>query len=221
MKLTLFAATGGVGRHVLEEALAAGHEVTAVVRHPGGLPRAVRVVQADLSSPDAARLESAVEGADAVISCLGPRKPSDAGVTARGTQAIIQAMKAAGVRRIAVVSAAPVSTTPSPGRPNPPRHDPAEGFFTRHLLTPLIKRLLAGVYADLARMEDLLRDSGLDWTVVRPPRLTNGPRRGSCREAFGQNLRGGLSISRADVAHFMLSALRRPETIHQAVGIAF
>jgi putative NADH-flavin reductase len=69
-------------------------------------------------------------------------------------------------------------------------------------------------------MEDVLRDSALDWTVVRPPRLTDKPLTGTYRVAYGQNLRRGLFISRADVAQFMLRALDRPDTIRQVIGIA-
>jgi uncharacterized protein YbjT (DUF2867 family) len=91
----------------------------------------------------------------------------------------------------------------------------------RHLLGPLTKAALRKVFADLARMEDLLRDSGLDWTVVRPPRLTDKPVTGTYRTAQGQNLRRGLFISRADVAHLMLRVLGQPDTIHRTIGIAY
>jgi uncharacterized protein YbjT (DUF2867 family) len=76
-------------------------------------------------------------------------------------------------------------------------------------------------YADLARMEDLLRESGLDWTIYRPPRLTNRRLTGRYRTALGRNLRGGVTISRADVAQAMLRALREPGTVRQEVGIAY
>jgi uncharacterized protein YbjT (DUF2867 family) len=69
-------------------------------------------------------------------------------------------------------------------------------------------------------MEDILAASGLDWTVVRPPRLTGKPGTGAYRTAYGQNLRGGLSVPRADVAHYMLSVLGQPGTIKQVIGIA-
>ncbi len=69
-------------------------------------------------------------------------------------------------------------------------------------------------------MEDVLRASGLDWTAVRPPRLTNGRLTGNYRTALERNLPGGLVISRADVAHAMLAALRQPETIGHAIGVA-
>jgi len=221
MKLAVFAATGGIGRQVLEQAIAAGHDVTAVVRNPKNLPAGVRAVVADLAAPDPATLESAVRGADAVLSALGPRSAAEAGVAWQGTRAIVAAMKATGVRRIVVVSAAPIGTVPSPGRPHPPKSDPGDGFFMRKLLNPLIKRVLRRHYADLARMEDVLRKSGLDWTVVRPPRLTDQPLTGAYRTAWERNLRRGLVISRADVAHLMLRVLGEHEALGRTVGIAY
>jgi uncharacterized protein YbjT (DUF2867 family) len=220
MKLTVFAATGGVGRQILDQALAAGHDLTAVARNPSTLPAAVRAVPADLRTVDPAALEPAVAGADAVLSGLGPRSRSDAGIASVGTRAIVQAMQGTGVRRIVAVSAAPVATVASPGRPDPPRHDPGDGFVMRHLLAPALVATLREVYADLALMEDVLRDSGLDWTAVRPPRLTNRPPTSTYRTEIGRNLRRGLLVSRADVAHLMLAVLDRPETIGQTIGIA-
>ncbi len=75
-------------------------------------------------------------------------------------------------------------------------------------------------YADLARMEEVLRESDLDWTVVRPPRLTDRSVTGTYRTAYGQNIRRGVFVSRADVAHYMLRALDQPETFRRTVGIA-
>ena len=85
MKLTIVAATGGIGRQLLTQALAAGHDVTAVVRNPATLPAEVRAVTADLTTAGPAALEPAVAGADAVLSGLGPRSRADAGVASRGT----------------------------------------------------------------------------------------------------------------------------------------
>ena len=143
---------------------------------------------ADLTTAGPAALEPAV----AVLSGLGPRSRAAAGVASRGTMAIVEAMRATGVRRVVLVSAAPVATLASPGRPDPPRHDPGDGLVTRRLLMPLLRSTLREVYADLALMED----------------------------AVGRNLRGGLLVSRADVAHLMLATLDRPETIGQTIGIA-
>ena len=220
MKLTIFAASGGIGRHLVGQALAAGHDVTAVARNPASLPAEVRAVRADLAAAQPAALATAVGGADAVLSALGPRSKADYGVASTGTRAIVGAMEAAGVRRLVVVSAAPVGTIASPRRPRPPRHDPGDGFVMRHLLSPLITVALRDLYVDLALMEDILAGSGLDWTAVRPPRLTNRAGTGAYRTAYGRNLRRGLTVSRADVAHLMLTVLGQPETIGHVIGIA-
>jgi uncharacterized protein YbjT (DUF2867 family) len=118
------------------------------------------------------------------------------------------------------VSAGIVGTVPTPSRPHPPRHDPGDGPLVRYVLAPVLKRALRRNYLDLAEMEDILRISCLEWTVVRPPRLTDRPLTGTYRTAVGRNLRGGITVSRADVAHLMLAVLDRPETERQILGIA-
>lgn len=110
---------------------------------------------------------------------------------------------------------------PTPHRPDPPQHDPGDDFLMRHLLAPLIRRIFPAVYQDLAAMEDDLRCRYLDWTAVRPPRLTNGPMTSRYRTALDRNVRHGLTISRADLAHAMLTVLNRPETIRHTLGIAY
>ncbi|WP_042364047.1 NAD(P)-dependent oxidoreductase [Streptacidiphilus neutrinimicus] len=223
MKLTIVAATGGIGRQLLAQALTAGHEVTAVVRNPARLDVEVDAVAVDLSAPDgqADALRSAVAGADAVLSGLGARTKADHGVASRGTRALIEAMTAVGSERLVVVSAAPIGTVPSPARPHPSRHDEGDGFFMRHLLSPAVKRVFRDHYADLAAMEDELRASGLSWTAVRPPQLNDMPHTGHYRTALGHNLRGGTKISRADVADLMLRTLSMPETERAVVGVAY
>ena len=223
MKLAIMAATGGIGQQLLRQALDAGHDVTAVARNPAKLPaglREARIVTADLAAPEPAVLEAAIAGTDAVVSGLGPAANSDAGIATRGTRAIAAAMHATGVKRLVVVSAAPVGTVPAPDRPKPPKHDPGDGFFMRQLGARFARAAFGKVYADLAAMEGVLRDSGLDWTVIRPPKLTNKPLTGHYRTAAGQNVRGGLFVPRADVAHLMLAVISQPATIGQVIGIA-
>lgn len=159
-------------------------------------------------------------GSDAVLSALGARTGADAGIASRGTAAIIAAMRAAEVRRLIVISAASIATVASPARPNPPRRDPGDGFFVANLLTPIVKRAFGKNYVDLALMEDEVRASGLDWTIVRPSRLTDKPRSGEYRTDAEKNLRRGLSVPRADVADLMLEAAACPEAIGQTVRVA-
>ncbi|MFD6660037.1 NAD(P)-dependent oxidoreductase [Streptomyces parvus] len=211
MRITVFGATGGVGQEIVGQALAAGHEVTAVVRDPDRLPGPLEgagplgVVRLD----DEAAVRAAVAGRDAVLSGLGSRGRKANGVAERLTGRIVSAMEAEGARRLLVVSAVPVGP------------EPADDPLVDRLMRRAIGAVLAELYADLARMEAVLADSATDWTAVRPPRLTNGPRTGVYRKAVGGTPRSSRTVSRADVAHAMLALIDDPAAVKQGVGIAY
>jgi uncharacterized protein YbjT (DUF2867 family) len=211
MKLTVFGATGRIGGEVIRQALTAGHEVTAVVRDPGRLtvrdPRLEVVTVESLADPDL--LGPAVAGRDAVLSGVGPRRRTDTRVASESTRGILAAMSAHGVRRLVAVSAAPVGPAPAGDR-----------WFDRRVLRPFITALLRDVYADLAVMEREIRDSGVDWTVIWPPRLVDSPPKSAYRTAIGANVPHGRTISRAEVADLMLAALNDPAMVGQPIGIA-
>ncbi|MFE9482046.1 NAD(P)-dependent oxidoreductase [Streptomyces spororaveus] len=215
MKITVFGATGGVGREVVRQALDAGHEVTAVVRDPARLPIAaherLRVATVrDVTDQEA--VLAVVSGQDAVVSALGAASNKQARehpVAGPALSAITSAMDRAGVRPLTAVSAAPVGPLPE-----------GEGIFTRVLVYPLLRRLLRDVYADLADMEAVMAASGTRWTVVRPPMLRDKPRTGTYRRAIGAHVRGGSVIPRADVADALLVCLTDPATARHAVGVA-
>ncbi|MER7840254.1 NAD(P)H-binding protein [Streptomyces sp. NPDC096040] len=209
MNLTVFGATGGIGREIVSQALASGHRVTAVVRDPARLNvtgPGLEVVRADLTDPEAVR--PAVAGRDAVLSGLGPRGRGDAGVAARLTRTVLAAMQAEGVRRVVVVSAAPVGP------------EPDDGLLDR-TARDLIGRVLKPVYDDLREMEAELSRSGTDWTSVRPPRLQDKPLTGTYRTVIGGFPTKGRFIARADVAHAMLSMIEDAGTVKQGVGVAY
>ncbi|WP_336852393.1 SDR family oxidoreductase [Sinomonas albida] len=208
MKLTVFGATGGTGREVVRQASAAGHEVTAVVRDPARLAAVpgVAVVRADVMDP--AGIASALAGADAVVSALGNReirRPTT--VCSAGASSIIAAMKGAGVRRLAVVSASGMVT------------DDADDLLTRYVAKPILQRILAHNFADLKRMEQIVQESGLDWTIVRPSRLVDGAR-GEYRVQVGRNLRGGRATRRSDLADYILRSLDDATSFHEAISVA-
>jgi putative NADH-flavin reductase len=223
MNITIFGATGGVGHHLVEQAVDAGHMVTAVVRRPDAVTRDVRIVTADLASPDPGALVAAVKGADVVLSALGPRSKEDARarIVTHAAKALIRTMKETGTHRLVIISAVPVPTVPSPARPTPAKNDPTDGFFMKAVLNPIVKAAFRDTYADLAEMEDAVRESGLDWTIVRPPRLVNKPLSGIYRTEMEHNVKGGRSISRADLAHYMLRAAEERVTIGEAVRIGY
>ena len=114
MKLTIFAATGGIGRHLVGQAIAAGHDVTAVARNPASLPAEVRAVRADLATAQPAALATAVGGADAVLSALGPRSKAEYGIASTGTRAITGRCRRP--ESGAWSSSAPRRSAPSPRR---------------------------------------------------------------------------------------------------------
>ncbi|GHA12989.1 NAD(P)-dependent oxidoreductase [Streptomyces echinoruber] len=210
MNLTVFGATGGIGQEIVRQALDAGHRVTAVVRDPARLPvtgERLEVVRSDLSDPEA--LRPAVAGRDAVLSGLGARRRADAGVATRLTRTVLRALEAEGVRRLLVVSAAPVGPRP--------QDDPALDRAVRRIVSAILK----DVYADLRAMEAELERSATDWTIVRPPRLLDKPVTGSYRRVVGGFPRSGRFIGRADVAHAMLEMVEDPATVKQGVGVAY
>ncbi|MZD04125.1 NAD(P)H-binding protein [Streptomyces sp. SID5785] len=210
MRLTVFGATGGVGQEIVRQALAAGHEVTAVVRDPARFTLTgdrLEVFRADLEDPEA--LRPAVAGRDAVLSGLGARSRADAGVATRLTHTVLRAMDAEGVRRLVVVSAGPVG----PGPADPPLAD--------RITLKIINTVLKDVYADLTAMEAELAGSATDWTAVRPPRLQDKPLTGTYRTVIGGFPRAGRFLARADVAHAMLAAVDDPATVKQGVGVAY
>lgn len=212
MRLTVFGATGGIGGHVVRQALDAGHAVTAVVRDPARLelrhPSLTVVTAPDLN--ELAAVLPAVRGSDAALSAVGPRSGKDGPVASTATRGILSALEAAGVRRFVAVSAAPVGPVPE-----------GDSFLNRRMLMPLIGRILHGVYTDLATMEDDMRHSTIDCTAVRPPKLSNKALTGVYRTAIGGNVPRGYSISRADAAHAMLATLENPATFGQPLGIAY
>jgi putative NADH-flavin reductase len=210
MKLVVFGATGGTGSHVVQQACAAGHDVTAVVRDPASLaggPPNLTVLRADLMDP--ASIAPVVAGQDAVVSAVGSRDGrAPTTVCADSASAIVTAMRERGTRRLVVVS-------------NSGMHvDEADGPVTRFAVKPILGRVLKHSFADMRRMEDLVRASGLDWTIVRPPMLTDGPRTGTYRTEIDRNVRGGNRVSRADLADQLLSCLADERTVRAAVAVA-
>jgi putative NADH-flavin reductase len=205
MKLTVFGATGGIGRQLVEQGLRLGHEMTAVVRRDVDVPGAT-VVRAALD--DAAALEAAVAGRDGVLTALGQRKGGPPTVQAEGARAAVAAMRATGVRRIVSVDAA--------GRVA----DRGDSLLMRAVAKPIVQRVLKANFEDLAEAERILRASGLDWTLISPPRLTDAGHR-PYRTVVDRNVHGGRTLSRADVADAMLKSVADDTHSPHRVNIAY
>lgn len=210
MKLAIFGATGATGTCLAEQAAAAGHQVTVVVRDPERLRVTgrdrMRIVTADVMDP--AAIAAAVTGADAVLSAIGPHGTGPTTVSQDSVRSIIKAMQEAGVRRLLTVSGSIVS-------------DEGEGPVMRYLVKPLVRAtMLRHVCADMRCAEDQVRRSGLLWTIMRPPRLTDKPPTGRYRIAIESNLLRGYTVSRADLAASMLALTGDRSVVHRHVAIA-
>ncbi|MBS1677618.1 MAG: NAD(P)H-binding protein [Actinobacteria bacterium] len=208
-RLTVFGATGPTGALVLSQALDAGHEVRAVVRRPEAITvssNRLEVFEADVLDELPA---AAVRGSVAVISALGSsdgRRPTT--VYSRGIAAIAAAMDEVGVRRLVAITGAPVA--PADERT----------WFERNVQHRVLHVFFGAMYDDMRVMENELRRGDLDWTVFRPPRLTNRSAKGTWRTAVDGPLSRARTISRADLAAAMLKAIDERALARHAVTIA-
>ena len=207
MEVLIVGATGGTGRQIVSQAIERGHSVTAFVRAPDPLRMfgdRIVVIQGNLLNRS--ELRRALEGQDAVLSSFGPRVPvskEDATLLQRFGVALTGAMLQTGIRRVVVESTA---------------------FLFKDSIAPpthLIGRLFfPGIVRDACEMENVFQKSGLDWTIVRPPRLTDKPRSGKYRVLESHLPRFGFTISRADVADFMVKAGENGALIRKVMGVS-
>nr|WP_294944571.1 SDR family oxidoreductase [uncultured Mucilaginibacter sp.] len=214
MKLFIAGANGGIGRQAVEQALAAGHQVTALVRDPAKLAIHhvnLRIVQGDIMQPET--FEHHLEGQEAVISALGVSggslfsdKPTT--LYSQGNANLVKAMGQYGVKRIFCISASALDISP------------VIPWYYRLAAKYIVQKLLKHMYADLRRMESIIKASGTDWTIIRPPQLTNEPATGRYRTALNVFLENCLKISRANVAHFIVNSIINEVTYRATVEIA-
>jgi uncharacterized protein YbjT (DUF2867 family) len=195
MKVLVLGATGGTGQLIVHDALEKGHSVVALVRSKA---RAPDLPGADIIEGDArdeGALMRALDGCDAVVSSLGTglSPVSEVSLLTEATQALVPAMKRSGVRRLICISALGVGDSRGHG-----------GFVFDRIFMPL---LLRHAYKDKGRQEAAIRASSLDWVIVRPGMLTNGPTRGSVRALVDLASVNGGKVSRGDVAHFVVEQL--------------
>ena len=202
MRVLVLGATGGIGKFLLEFATARGHEVTAFVRSPQKIAlksERLRVVPGDLLHAE--QLAQVLLGQDVVLSAFGPATLRR--VTTRGEfgTALVTAMERSGVRRAVVVSSGLL-------------------FEEQNAIGKLLRgTLFRNLLPDMTAMEATLEKDGLEWTIVRPPRLTHGPLTKSYSVADGR-LPKGMTVSRACVADFMIKEAERPAHVRQIVGLS-
>ncbi|MGD2120040.1 MAG: SDR family oxidoreductase [Chromatiales bacterium] len=207
MKLLIFGSTGSVGRQVVKQALEQGHTVTAFTRDAAMLGIQhdnLQFAQGDVL--DAVSVEQAVQGQDAVLCSIGAGR--NGGIRSAGTENIISAMEKAGVRRFICQSTLGVGDS---------WHN--LNFLWKYIMFGL---LLRPAYDDHVRQEEHVKNSSLDWTIVRPGAFTDGERTGQYRHGFpGSDKTTQLKISRADVADFMLKQLSDDSYLHMTPALSY
>jgi len=206
--IALFGASGRTGLAVIEVARRRGLRVHAFVRATSAAPaesQDLRIIRGELTSPEA--IATALSGATAAVIVLGPRPPYTDVFCAQATRAVIAAMRQHGPRRLIVQTGAQVGID-LPNWSSPVR------WMSRSF-----RRSRPQVADDFIEMEKVVRESGLDWTIVKPPLLTRGPRKGRTR--VGPDLRIGLlsRTRRADLAEAIVDEIERPRHMGQAVFV--
>jgi nucleoside-diphosphate-sugar epimerase len=211
LHVTVFGATGKIGRLVVDQLLAAGHTVTAYVRNPAklGITDAnLRVVEGELS--DAAAVARAVEGADAVISALGPalKRGTTGTPVTDGTRTIVKAMQDAGVRRYV-------------GLATPAVADARDKPTVKGKILRLMPRLaMPNALTELVGMTEAVTGSGLDWTIARITSPNNRPAKGAVRAGFLGRDKVGWAMTRADIATFLIDQLSDDAFVRAAPAIS-
>lgn len=205
MKILVVGAAGKTGRAVVEQALAAGHELTAFVHNADGYDVAGgRVVAGDAA--DGVAMDAAVQGQDAVLDTIGGKTPyKNTTLESSAAGAIVAAMRRHGVRRLVVTSML--------------------GAGGSEANAPIALRLLRATFLrgadkDKTAMESAVEASGLDWVILRPAILSDGPATGNVRVFDAETGEKAHRLTRADLASFMLAQLSTDEHLHQAVAIA-
>ncbi|MET0423373.1 MAG: SDR family oxidoreductase [Actinoplanes sp.] len=205
MNIVVLGAAGRTGRLIVDEAVPAGHRVTAAVRNPDQFPvtTGVLVTRADVRDPSS--LREVISGHDVVVSAVGPAGRKAGHLYSDGARATVTAMREAGVRRYLAITSVGV-------RPD----DPNFSWWYRYLIRPLG----ADLYQDMNRMEDLVRATDLDWTFVRPSYLQDREPTDAYRVTDNSIPAKGWKITRTDVARFIVAEIGRRRWSRQAPSLA-
>lgn len=209
MRIAVFGATGPTGRHLTDQALAAGHEVVAVTRRPGSLATRPGLAVAVADATDPVAVDAAIRGTDAVLSVLGTRFSKETISTySASAAAITGAMERHGIKRLLAVSSSIAD----------PHWRPTGAHFFNHVLDPLVNRRLGRtLHEDMRRMEAVIRRTDLDWTFVRPSGLFEHPVVTDYHTAEASA--DGVFTARTDLASSMLRELEERRYVRTAMGV--
>ncbi|WNI26590.1 NAD(P)H-binding protein [Streptomyces sp. ITFR-16] len=209
MRIAVFGANGPTGRRLTAQALDRGHEVVAVTRRPGSLADRPGLTEAVADATDPAAVAAALDGTDAVLSALGARFSKETITTySASAAALTDAMARHGIKRLLAISSSIAD----------PAWRPTGAHFFNHVLDPLVNRRLGRtLHEDMRRMEDVIRATGLDWTLVRPSGLFEHPAVTDYRTE--ETSADGVFTARTDLAASMLRELDERRYVRTAVGV--
>jgi len=216
MRITILGASQGTGLNAVKLALEQAHHVSAVARNPDSLQalkstlqnaESLKVIQGDVLAPDT--FENELKNTDVVVSSIGMSSNKPTTLYSQGILHILNAMTKYQVPRLICVSALGLEVTSGMSLPLK--------LATRLILQPLLKN----TFSDMLRMESAIKKSDVNWTIVRPPRLTSSKLRGKYRVAIKEHLRHPLIIGRHDLAHFILHSITQPDTYCATVEVSY
>ena len=207
-RIAIFGATGGTGQELLKQALKQNYKVTAFVRNPDKLKlqnHNLSIIQGDVLNLVA--VTKAVQQQEAILCVLGMPASDKSTLRTEGTANIIKAMEANGVRRLICQTSL--------------GYGDSEAVLPWHMKYLIVPFILKNAFKDHELQEAKIEESTLDWTIVRPGNMTNGKKTGNYKYGFAATEKIKLKISRADVAHFMLSQLINSQFLHKKVGLSY
>ena len=208
--IAVLGANGGIGRQVVQTALRYGHKVTAILRTPSKLAinhPDLKIVTGDVLKPET--LEEHLKNKDAAVSAIGKNSIKETTLYSQGSKNLLKVLENTGTCRVFFISASGLEVNPS------------FNFVIKLAERFVLQKLLKNSFADLLRMERIVKESNQNWTIIRPPQLTNKPFTGHYRYSINTFLTKGLKISRADLADFIISSLNNESTYKKTVEVGY
>ncbi len=208
--IAVLGASGGIGLQSVKIALKYGHNVTAILRTPSKLT--IRHPNLLITQGDVMKSETLINplrNKDAVISAIGKNSLKETTLYSEGTKNLLKVLANTNTNRVFVISASGLDVNPT------------FNFFTKLEVKFVLQKLLKNMFSDLEKMERIVKESDGDWTIIRPPSLTTKPYTGQYRFSINSHLTKGLRISRADLAHFIISNLTNESIYKKTVEVAY
>lgn len=209
-EIAVLGANGGIGRQVVELALKEGHKVTAILRNPANMTlqhENLVIVKGDILDPES--IAAHLENKDAVISAIGKNSVKQTTLYSQGSNNLIELLKNTNSKRVFFISASGLEVNPT------------HSLLIRLLTRFVLQKILRHMYTDLRKMEEIVKQCGLEWTIMRPPQLTDKALTGNYRFEVNHFLLNALKISRADLAHFILHNIGNQQIIKAKVEVAY